>query len=82
MSAQNACSGLGGDILRLGALVALRDHEADTLAVALAEQRDAIEEVLLPDTLDTHKERLHAAGFSQVLLWFQCFNFVSLLAVK
>ncbi|ROS01569.1 tRNA (cmo5U34)-methyltransferase [Sinobacterium caligoides] len=48
----------------------------------IAQKRQAIENVLIPDTVDTHKERLHDAGFSHVYLWFQCFNFVSLLAIK
>ncbi|MEH6606200.1 MAG: carboxy-S-adenosyl-L-methionine synthase CmoA [Pseudomonadales bacterium] len=48
----------------------------------IANKRNAIENVLIADTLDTHKERLHAAGFSQVFVWFQCLNFVSLLAIK
>jgi tRNA (cmo5U34)-methyltransferase len=48
----------------------------------IAQKRNAIENVLIPSTIDTHKENLHAAGFSQVYLWFQCFNFVSLIALK
>ncbi len=48
----------------------------------IAQKRSAIENVLIPNTLDTHKENLHAAGFSEVYLWFQCFNFVSLIAIK
>ena len=48
----------------------------------IAQKRSAIENVLIPSTIDTHKETLHAAGFSQVYLWFQCFNFVSLIAIK
>ncbi|MFQ3323067.1 MAG: tRNA (cmo5U34)-methyltransferase [Pseudomonadales bacterium] len=48
----------------------------------IAQKRSAIENVLVPSTIASHKENLHAAGFSQVYLWFQCFNFVSLIAIK
>jgi tRNA (cmo5U34)-methyltransferase len=46
----------------------------------ISQKRAALEEVLLPETIATHKTRLHQAGFSQVDLWFQCFNFVSFIA--
>jgi tRNA (cmo5U34)-methyltransferase len=48
----------------------------------IAQKRSAIENVLVPSTIDSHRENLHVAGFSQVYLWFQCFNFVSLIAIK
>ncbi|CAH0991498.1 Carboxy-S-adenosyl-L-methionine synthase [Sinobacterium norvegicum] len=48
----------------------------------IAQKRQSIENVLIPDTIESHKERLHEAGFSQVHVWFQCFNFISLLAIK
>jgi tRNA (cmo5U34)-methyltransferase len=48
----------------------------------VAQKRKAIENVLLPDTLVTHRQRLKAAGFSKTYLWFQCFNFMSLAAFK
>jgi len=38
--------------------------------------------VLIPETLDTHLHRLKKAGFSQAEIWFQCFNFVSIVAIK
>jgi len=47
----------------------------------IAQKRSAIENVMKPDTLDAHKERLHAAGFSKVVPWFQCLNFASLIAL-
>ncbi|VEI45419.1 S-adenosyl-L-methionine-dependent methyltransferase [Actinobacillus equuli] len=37
---------------------------------------------MLTDSIETHKERLKQAGFSQIELWFQCFNFGSMIAVK
>ncbi|MBK6581897.1 MAG: carboxy-S-adenosyl-L-methionine synthase CmoA [Pseudomonadales bacterium] len=48
----------------------------------IAQKRAALENVLLPETLDTHRRRLAAAGFSRVTVWLQCLNFVSLLALK
>ncbi|WP_374438168.1 carboxy-S-adenosyl-L-methionine synthase CmoA [Pseudomonas panipatensis] len=47
----------------------------------IAQKRSAIEKVMLPDTLEEHRERLSAAGFSKVVLWFQCLNFASLIAL-
>ena len=47
----------------------------------IAQKRSAIEHVMKPDTLETHKARLHAAGFSKVVPWFQCLNFASLIAL-
>ncbi|MDY6815097.1 MAG: carboxy-S-adenosyl-L-methionine synthase CmoA [Pseudomonadota bacterium] len=48
----------------------------------ISQKRSAIEQVLIPETLARHRERLSTAGFDQVLLWYQCFNFVSMLAIK
>jgi tRNA (cmo5U34)-methyltransferase len=48
----------------------------------IAQKRSALDNVLIPDTLDTHIARLHEAGFTHVAPWFQCFNFMSLLAVR
>lgn len=48
----------------------------------IAQKRTALEKVLIPDSTDTHIKRLHDAGFGEARLWFQCLNFVSLLAVK
>ncbi len=48
----------------------------------IAQKRDALEDVLIPDSLATHQQRLKSAGFSCVTPWFQCFNFTSILAIK
>ena len=47
----------------------------------IAQKRRAIEKVMLPDSLEEHRERLHCAGFSKVIVWFQCFNFASMIAL-
>lgn len=48
----------------------------------IAQKRSAIENVLVPETESAHIARLKQAGFSQVIRWYQCFNFVSFLAIK
>ena len=48
----------------------------------IAQKRSALENVLIPDELATHQQRLQEAGFSAIYPWFQSFNFVSLLAIK
>ncbi|OQX37238.1 MAG: carboxy-S-adenosyl-L-methionine synthase CmoA [Oceanospirillales bacterium LUC14_002_19_P2] len=48
----------------------------------ISQKRTALEDYLIPETLTQHRERLLAAGFSRVVLWYQCFNFCSLLAIK
>lgn len=47
----------------------------------IAQKRSALENVMQPDSLETHRRRLHGAGFSRVVPWFQCFNFASLIAL-
>ena len=48
----------------------------------ISQKRTALENVLISETIPTHRERLAGAGFSSVDVWFQCFNFMSMLAVK
>jgi len=48
----------------------------------IARKRDAIENVLIPETMETHVQRLTKAGFSVVTPWIQNLQFVSILAVK
>lgn len=48
----------------------------------IAQKRTALENILLPETLSTHKNRLHSAGFQSIDCWFQCFNFASIIAFK
>ncbi|MCG3169051.1 MAG: Carboxy-S-adenosyl-L-methionine synthase [Pseudomonadales bacterium] len=51
-------------------------------ALEIAQKRAALENVLIPETLATHRERLFGAGFRRVTVWLQCLNFLSLLAEK
>jgi tRNA (cmo5U34)-methyltransferase len=48
----------------------------------IAQKRSAIENYLIPETLNTHRQRLRQAGFASVDVWFQCFNFASIIAIK
>lgn len=48
----------------------------------ISQKRSALENVLIPDTIEQHQQRLQDAGFNRIHLWFQCFNFISLIAFK
>lgn len=48
----------------------------------IAQKRAALENVMIPETLDTHRKRLQSAGFHSFDAWFQCFNFASMVAFK
>lgn len=48
----------------------------------IAQKRSSLEQVLIPETLGEHRQRLRDAGFSSVDVWFQCFNFASMIAIK
>ena len=48
----------------------------------ISQKRQALENVLIPETLDTHLGRLKQAGFVQSMSWFQCLNFHSIVAFK
>lgn len=48
----------------------------------ISQKRSAIENVLVPESIDTHQQRLSDIGFSSIDVWFQCFNFASLVAIK
>lgn len=48
----------------------------------ISQKRSALEQVLVPESIETHRQRLLEAGFDEVMLWYQCFNFFSLLALR
>lgn len=47
----------------------------------IAQKREAIENIMRIDSFNIHKERLHQAGFTRVYQWFQCLNFISIVAL-
>ncbi len=48
----------------------------------IAQKRDAIENVLIPETLEAHTQRLKNAGFRIITPWVQNLQFISILAIK
>lgn len=48
----------------------------------ISQKRTLLENVLRADSVAQHKQRLGSAGFEHAELWFQCFNFGSLVAIK
>jgi len=48
----------------------------------IAQKRNALEDVLRPETEAKHLERLRSAGLSNPRRWFQCFSFASYIAFK
>ncbi len=95
--AKIAGSLVAGDILVLSEKIRYEDADEDELQQALhhafkrnngysdleiSQKRTALENVLIPETLAAHEQRLRLAGFHQVHVWFRCFNFVSLVAVR
>lgn len=86
-----------GGILILSEKIAFEDDDEQQRQIALHEafkraegysdmeisrKRAALEHVLVPETVATHRQRLASSGFSTINTWFQCFNFTSLLAIK
>ena len=85
-----------GGLLILSEKLTMADPAMDTLMIDLhhdfkrsqgysdleiAQKRDAIENVLIPETAQSHSDRLSEAGFSSSSIWFQCLNFASFIAV-
>lgn len=48
----------------------------------ISQKRSALENVLIPETFATHQQRLKNAGFASAEVWFQYFNFASMIALK
>lgn len=48
----------------------------------ISQKRTALENVMRPDTIEEHQQRFTTAGFSSSTVWFQCFNFCSMVAIK
>jgi tRNA (cmo5U34)-methyltransferase len=88
---------LPGGIMVLSEKVTFEDPHLDALNIDLhhqfkrangyselevARKRSALDNVLIPETLARHRQRIAQAGFSSCDVWFQCFNFASLIALK
>ncbi len=48
----------------------------------IAQKRNALEDVLRPETEAVHFKRLEQAGLCRATRWFQCFSFASYIAFK
>jgi len=48
----------------------------------IAQKRNALEDVLKPETEAVHLRRFEQAGFPRCRRWFQCFSFASYIAFK
>lgn len=48
----------------------------------IEQKRAAIENVLIPDSIEAHRRRLTEAGFGRVVVWSQAFRFASLVAMR
>ena len=48
----------------------------------IQQKKEALRNILIPETLDNHIDRLKKSGFSEVYQWFQNLNFISILAIK
>jgi tRNA (cmo5U34)-methyltransferase len=95
---EKICRGLKpGGVLILSEKIAFDDvdenrrqaelHEAFKRAqgysdLEISRKRTALENVLIPETVEAHRRRLKQAGFSSSNTWYQCFNFSSIIAIK
>ena len=48
----------------------------------ISRKRAALENVLIPETVSAHRQRLADAGFAHIGVWLRYFNFVSIVAIK
>ena len=92
------CSGLvPGGLFLLSEKVVDEDPQMEALLVELhhehkrrnayseleiSRKRAAIENVLIPETVAAHRERLRQAGFAHTAVWLRYFNFVSIVAIR
>ncbi len=57
-------------------------HENGYSALEISQKREALENVLVPETPDAHRERLQRSGFGAVDTWLKWFNFCSWVCIK
>jgi len=48
----------------------------------ISRKRAALENVLIPETVAVHRQRLADAGFAHSAVWLRNFNFVSIVAIR
>ena len=57
-------------------------RRTDYSALEISRKRAALENVLVPETVKQHRERLLRAGFGSAAVWLRYFNFVSIIAIR
>ncbi len=88
---------LPGGVLVLSEKFVFEDHQSHHLLIDLhldfkrsqgyseleiSQKRASLDNVLIADTLEQHYQRLQKAGFKHNNLWYQCFNFGSIISIK
>lgn len=48
----------------------------------ISQKRDALENVLVPETVESHLKRFATAGFKRIDVWHKWFNFISVICQK
>jgi len=48
----------------------------------VARKRSAIEHVMIPESIETHIERLQRLGYAQVRVWFSCLNWAAFIGFR
>jgi len=48
----------------------------------IGRKREALENILIPETIETHKKRIMRAGFRKFYQWYGYFTFASYFAIK
>lgn len=48
----------------------------------ISQKRSALENVMKPQSIEQNQALLKSAGFDYCQLWYQCFNFCSMIAIK
>jgi tRNA (cmo5U34)-methyltransferase len=54
----------------------------DYSALEISRKRTALENVLIPETVAEHRDRLLRSGFRSAAVWLRNFNFVSIIAIR
>ncbi len=57
-----------------------RSHGYSELEIS--QKRSSLDNVLIAETVEQHYQRLQQAGFKHNNLWYQCFNFGSIISIK
>lgn len=48
----------------------------------ISQKREALQDILIPETFDEHRERLLSVGFRSADIWYQQYSFASMVAIK